>query len=132
MAAVLPKNGGAVYLQSGSPAFTMEAGTIQSGTAFIHGCAALSNEVMYNDYIHASDLGRVISSYTWYCKLAGIEELTELKFTTIPKKFFRSRTDAVDYQLTEMEQKIIIESVNNALKEPLQQTQSQYTTAPEA
>ena len=28
------------------------------------------------------------------------------------------------------EQKIIIESVNNALKNPTQQTQSQYTTAP--
>ena len=59
-----------------------------------------------------------------------MEELTELKFTTIPKNFFRSTTSPVDYNLTEMEQKIVIESVNNALKNPLQITQSQYTEAP--
>lgn len=106
---------------------------VPSGTAIENAMSSYLTEFdLIRDYAHASDLGRVISSYTWYCKLAGIEELTELKFTTIPKNFFRSRTDAVDYQLTEMEQKIVIESVNNALKNPLEQTQSQYTTAPEA
>ena len=106
---------------------------VPSGTAIENAMSSYMDEFdLLRDYGHASDLGRVISSYTWYCKLFGVEELTELKFTTIPKNFFRSKTDPVDYQLTEMEQKIVIESVNNALKNPLQITQSQYTTAPEA
>jgi len=104
---------------------------VPSGTAIENAMSSYLTEFdLLRDYAHASDLGRVIASYTWYCKLAGIEELTELKFTTIPKNFFKSLTGPVDYQLTEMEQKIIIESVNNALKNPLQQTQSQYTEAP--
>ena len=106
---------------------------VPSGTAIENAMSSYLTEFdLIRDYAHASDLGRVIASYTWYCKLAGVEELTELKFTTIPRNFFKSKTDPVDYPLTEMEQKIIIESVNNALKNPLQQTQSQYTTAPEA
>lgn len=106
---------------------------VPSGTAIENAMSSYLTEFdLLRDYGHANDLGRVISSYTWYCKLAGVEELTELKFTTIPKTFFRSIESPVDYELTEIEQKIIIESVNNALKNPLQITQSQYTEAPTA
>ena len=104
---------------------------VPSGTAIENAMTSYMDEFdLLRDYAHASDLGRVISSYTWYCKLAGVEELTELKFTTIPKNFFKSINGPVNYELTEMEQKIIIESVNNALKNPLEITQSQYTEAP--
>ena len=106
---------------------------IPSGTAIENAMSSYMTEFdLIRDYAHANDYGRLIAAYTWYCKLAGIEELTELKFTTIPKNFFKSKTDPVGYELTEMEQKILIESVNNALKNPTKQTQSQYTTAPEA
>ena len=106
---------------------------VPSGTAIENAMSSYLTEFdLIRDYAHANDLGRVISSYTWYCKLAGVEELTELKFTTIPKNFFRSTESPVDRELTEMEQKIIIESVNNALKNPLEITQSQYTEAPAA
>ena len=86
------ENGGAVYLQSGSPAFTMEAGTIQSGTAFIHGCAALSNAVMYNDYIHASDLGRLMASYVWYSAITGkpVEDLPDTVPGVLPHNGLKS------------------------------------------
>lgn len=104
---------------------------VPSGTAIENAMSSYLTEFdLLRDYAHASDLGRVIASYTWYCKLAGVEELTELKFTTIPKNFFRSTQGTMDRELTEIEQKIIIESVNNALKNPLQVTQSQYTAAP--
>ena len=106
---------------------------IPTGTAIENAMSSYMTEFdLIRDYGHANDYGRVIAAYTWYCKLAGIEELTELKFTTIPKNFFKSTNSPVDYELTEMQQKILIESVNNALKNPLEQTQSQYTTAPEA
>jgi len=106
---------------------------VPSGTAIENAMTSYLTEFdLLRDYAHASDLGRVISSYTWYCKLAGVEELTELKLTAIPRNFLRSTQSPVDRELTEMEQKIIIESVNNALKNPVQITQSQYTTAPEA
>ena len=104
---------------------------IPTGTAIENAMSSYMTEFdLIRDYAHANDYGRVIAAYTWYCKLAGVEELTELKFTTIPKNFFKSINSPVDYELTEMEQKIIIESVNNALKNPLEVTQSQYTTAP--
>lgn len=92
----------------------------------------LTEKDLHRDYVHASDLARVMVSYTWYCRIAGIEELTELKLTTIPKIFLKSTQLPEDRVLTEMEQKIILEAVNNALKNPYEMTQSQYTTAPEA
>ena len=65
-----------------------------------------------------------------YCKLADVEQLEDIKLTTIPKNFLKTYTGAGDMTLTETEKAILIESVNNALKQPLQLTQSQYTHAP--
>lgn len=104
---------------------------IPSGTAIENALSSyLEEKDLHRDYVHASDLGRVIASYTWYCKLAGIDKLDEIKMNVIPKNFFRSTTDPVDRVLTDAEKAIILESVNNALAEPLKMTQSQYTTAP--
>ena len=77
-------------------------------------------------------LARLIAAYTWYCKLANVEQLDDIKLTTIPKNFLKTYTGAGDMTLTETEKAILIESVNNALKQPLQQTQSQFTEAPTA
>ena len=52
------------------------------------------------------------------------------KLDTIPKAFFKSTTGTTDRVLTDMEKAIVLESVNNALANPLQMTQSQYTVAP--
>ena len=49
----------------------------------------------------------------------------------VPKQFFKSNPAGTpDWVLTDQEKAILIESVNNALKNPLQMTQSQYTEAP--
>ena len=85
---------------------------------------------LHRDYVHMSDLGRVIASYTWYCTLAGIDQLDEVKLDAIPVAFFKSTKGTEDRVLTDMEKAIILESVNNALANPLQVTQSQYTEAP--
>lgn len=106
---------------------------IPSGTAFENAMTSYLTEFdLHRDYTHATDLGRLIASYTWFCKLAGIEKLETLKMTTIPKNYFRSTIAADDYQLSEAEINIVLESVNNALANPLQITNSQYTEAPAA
>ena len=104
---------------------------IPSGTAIENALSSYLEETdLHRDYVHASDLGRVISSYTWFCILTGIDKLDEIKLDTIPKAFFKSTVATEDRVLTEMEKNIILESVNNALAKPFEITQSQYTEAP--
>ena len=105
---------------------------IHSGTAFENALSSYMTEFdLHRDYTHGTDYTRLMAAYVWYCKLLGIEQLEDIKQDTIPVKYFRSNTGLTDVVLTEMEKNILIESVNNALKNPLQITQSQYTVAPE-
>lgn len=104
---------------------------IPSGTAMQNAWSSYWEDVdVHRDYIHATDLTRVMASYLWYCRLSGIDHLDAINLDVIPKQFFKSTTGSVDRVLTEMEKAIILESVNNALANPLQMTQSQYTEAP--
>ena len=106
---------------------------IPSATAFENALSSyLEEKDLHRDYAHASDLGRVIASYTWFCTLTGVEQLEQIKLDTIPKNFFKSTVAAEDRVLTDVEKAIILESVNNALANPLQMTQSQYTEDPVA
>lgn len=107
---------------------------IPSGTAIENALSSyLTEKDLHRDYAHATDLGRLIAAYTWYCTLTGVEHLDEIKLDVIPKTFLKSTANTlVDYQLTDMEKAIVVESVNNALANPLQMTQSQYTEAPAA
>lgn len=101
---------------------------IPSATAFENALSSYLEETdLHRDYVHATDLGRVIVSYTWYCKLMGIDKLEEIKLSAIPVKFFKSTEGTEDLVLTDMEKAVILESVNNALKKPMQMTQSEYT-----
>ena len=104
---------------------------IPSCTAIENALTSYLEEVdLHRDYVHMSDLGRVITSYLWYCTLAGIDQLEEVKLDAIPVAFFKSTKGTTDRVLTDLEKAIIVESVNNALANPLQVTQSQYTVAP--
>ena len=104
---------------------------IPSGTAFENAMSSyLTEKDLHRDYAHATDLARIIAAYTYFCKIANVTQLTELKLDTVPKRFFNSTKSTEDWVLTEAEKAIILESVNNALKNPLQVTQSQYTQAP--
>ncbi|MBR3979250.1 MAG: DUF4886 domain-containing protein [Oscillospiraceae bacterium] len=106
---------------------------IPTGTAMENAMSSyLTEKELIRDYAHANDYGRLIAAYTWYCKLANVEQLDDIKLTTIPKNFLKTYTGAGDMTLTETEKAILIESVNNALKQPLQQTQSQFAEAPTA
>ena len=105
---------------------------IPSGTAIENALSSyLTEKDLHRDYAHASDYGRLIAAYTWYCKLAGIEELTEVKLEKVPKQFFKSiPAGSPDWVLTDHEKELLIESVNNALNEPLKMTQSKFTEKP--
>lgn len=106
-------------------------GLIPSGTVFENALSSyLEEKDMHRDYAHATDLGRLMVAYTWFCKLTGIEKLDEIKVDTVPKNLFRSRQEPMDWTLTQAEKDLILETVNNALAEPLKMTQSQYTVAP--
>lgn len=102
-------------------------------------CTAVENAItsylgqkgIKRDYTHLTDVGRLIASYVWYCELFGIEELTEIKVDTIPKAFLKSTADkSQDKVLTEGEKAVVLEAVNNTLKNPLDITPSQITTEP--
>ena len=105
---------------------------IPSGTAIENALSShLVESDLHRDYAHVTDYGRVIAAYTWYCTLTGVDHLDEIKLDSIPKAFLKSTEDKTqDRVLTDMEKAIILEAVNNALKNPLQMTQSQYTEAP--
>lgn len=104
---------------------------LPSGTAIENAMSGYMTEKdLLRDYGHATDLGRVIAGYTWYCTLRGIDELQEIKLSTVPKEYFVSTEPLEDWVLSDHEKALILEAVNNALKNPLQVTQSQYTEAP--
>jgi len=87
---------------------------IPSGTAFIHACAALSNEVMYNDYIHASDLGRMMVSYVWYSAITGktVEDIPD----AVPQALLRS--GSADRAVTANEKAVLLDCIAKAFAQP--------------
>ena len=104
---------------------------IHTGTTFENALSSYMTEFdLHRDYTHGTDYTRLMAAYVWYCRLMGIEQLEDIKQDVIPVKWFRSNTGLQDVVLTEMEKNILIESVNNSLKNPYQITQSQYTEAP--
>ncbi len=102
-------------------------------------CTAVENAItsylgqkgIKRDYTHLTDVGRLIASYVWYCELFGVEQLEEIKVDVIPKAFLKSTQDkSQDLTLTEGEKAVILEAVNNTLKNPLRITPSQITEDP--
>jgi hypothetical protein len=123
----------AVLENTGKYIFTDNSYTyiIPSGTAMLNADTSyLTQKDLHRDYYHNTDLGRVIAAYTWYCTLAGVDQLDEIKLDAIPVAFFRTTKSDTDRPITDAEKAIILESVNNALADPLHITQSQYTVKP--
>ena len=105
---------------------------IPTGTAFQNAWSSyLEDKDLHRDYFHANDYARVMTSYVWYCMLMGIDHLEEIRLDAIPVAFLKSTEDKTQPRaLTETEKAIMLESINNALADPLHMTQSQYTEAP--
>ena len=79
---------------------------------------------LYRDYTHLNDFARVIASYHMYAAIMGIDEISEIKMTTIPValKHRNSQYPVADangeYKLDAQMQADIIASVNWALANP--------------
>lgn len=93
---------------------------IPVGTAIQNARTSYLGDTLTRDGYHLSELGRVIASYTWLAKIMG-KPLEAINFTNVSETL----------TLTDADKLIIIESVNNALANPYEITQSVYTTAPE-
>ena len=104
---------------------------IPSGTVMENALSSYLEEAdLHRDYVHASDFARVMVAYAWFCRLTGVDKLDEIKLSTVPVALFRSNSSTEDWVLTAEEKALILESVNNALADPLNMTPSQYTDAP--
>lgn len=90
--------------------------------------ALIKDSDIHRDYIHATDYGRLIAAYTWYCGITGTN-IRDCKFGPVYHGILIDnlmRNSGKDLVMTELQQNILIEAVENAFKEPYQITVSQY------
>ena len=98
-----------------------------SGTALQNArSSAFEPKDLYRDTIHANDYGRLIVAYTWYCTLTG-KDINSCQFAPINSKVLLDTlmlSTGKQFEMTEQQKTILIESVSNALANPYQMTQS--------
>ena len=88
------------------------------GTAIQNARTSYVGDTLTRDGYHMSDLGRVITSYTWLATFLN-EPLKEINLTKV--------NDTLT--LTDQDKAMILEAVNNAIKTPFAVTNSTYTEA---
>ena len=104
---------------------------IPSGTAVENCLSSYKTEKdLHRDYAHGSDFSCLIAAYVYFCAVTGRDHLDEIKVDVVKKQFFRRANGLNEWVLTDHEKELILESVNTALKTPLQMTQSQFTEQP--
>lgn len=103
---------------------------VPAGTAIQNADTSVLNaRDLYRDTIHASDYGRMMVAYMWYCELTGTD-ISTCKFAPVSHQIrfdnlYRMQLKE-DLTLTEEQKNILIESVQNAFANPYTLTQSQY------
>ena len=96
---------------------------IPTGTAMENALASgLKETDLHCDFVHATDFARLMNAYLWFCKFAGLEELTDVKLDKIPAAFLKSIESTEDWPLPAREKAILLASVNHALKSPFKMT----------
>ena len=99
---------------------------LPSATMMQNALTATSDKVMYRDYIHGSDYGRLMNAYLWYSMFAN-KTITEPAVDMIPGKLRQaSANQSQDLALTQRMRNILAESVNNAKADPYGTTRSAY------
>ena len=99
---------------------------IPSGSAVQNARTSYFGDNLCKDTYHLNNLGKVIAGYTAWSKLTG-KPVTEIKLNSPISTRDLPQPAAI---LTEDDKKVIIESVNNAIANPYEITQSQYTEKP--
>ena len=92
---------------------------IPTGTAicYARNTMGLTDNDLYRDYTHMSDLGRLISGYVWYATITGQDSISDVKVNYIPKGLCKQNTSA-GFTVTEEMKQIVIQAVNFALANP--------------
>lgn len=108
-------------LQSGDTQVNEFVKLTPSGTAIENARSSYFGDNLQRDSYHLNQLGKVITAYTWYATLTDQTALTSIELDNATSKL----------TLSEQDRLVILESVNNALANPYERTQSQYTQRPD-
>lgn len=75
---------------------------------------------LYRDYTHISDFARLIVAYQWYCQMFDIQKLEHVNVNVIPAQLRATyrQQKLGDQQITDKHKRILLESVNETLKDP--------------
>ena len=96
-----------------------------SSTAYINALSGYkTTKEMYRDYGHASDFGRIMIAYLWYCALTDTD-IKDCKFAPINYQYRKDDLGFLmkeDLAISEEDKAVIIEVVGNALAKPYEIT----------
>ena len=102
---------------------------LPTGTAMQNAKNVMFGKELYRDSGHASDYGRLVAGYTWFCMLTG-KDIRECKigpfhYESMLDKIVRQLKKPVE--LTQLQKDVLVESVYNAIHNPFEVTPSQYS-----
>lgn len=100
------------------------AAIIPSGTAVQNARTSYFGDTLTKDTYHLNNLGRAIAGYTLFSILTG-KELTEVNLGPV-----NCYDLPVNLELSDSDRQVIIECVNNAIKNPWEVTPSVYPEQP--
>ena len=100
------------------------AAIIPSGTAVQNARTSYFGDTLTKDTYHLNNLGRAIAGYTLFSILTG-KELTEVNLGPV-----NCYDLPQNLELSDSDRQVIIESVNNAIKNPWEVTASTFTEKP--
>lgn len=100
------------------------AAIIPTGTAMQNARTSHIGDHLTRDGMHLNSFCKVLAGYTLFSVLSG-REVTEVKIDEVTKAMSH---DTVPAAISESDKQVIIESVNNAVKNPFAITQSVYTS----
>ena len=101
------------------------SGMIPTGTAFCYARNELgkTDEELYRDYTHLSDLGSLLTAYLWYAVITEQTELSAVNIDMIAaQQRYEKNWGKGDWFITQDIKDMIVKSVNFALKNPMQVT----------
>ena len=94
-------------------------GMAPTGTAicYARNKLGLTDNDLYRDYTHVSNLGRLISAYVWYATITGQTSISQVNVDSIPGSLCGQNINE-NFVVTEQMKQVIIQSVNYALANP--------------
>ena len=103
---------------------------LPTGTAMQNAkSSVLNGNNLYRDSGHATDYGRLIAGYTWFCSLTGKDikdcKIGPFHYADMLNAAVRQQQKPVE--LTQQQKDILVEAVGNAINNPFEMTPSQYT-----